>query len=99
MRARLREAGIVYRHHLPADQLLSEIHSAVHLDEGGRFCYYQPVQAALADRRGVRATNTEILDALRQHDPAAVADRQERIIHRRTYDITEGMVLWHMDSE
>ena len=99
LRARLKEAEVVYRHHLPVDQLLSEIHTAVHLDQGGRAYGYRPVQAALADRRGVRATNSDILDALRQHDPAAVAGRQERIIQRRTYDITDGMVLWHMDSE
>lgn len=96
LRARLKEAGVVYRHHLPADQLLSEIHPAVHLHQGGRAYGYRPVQAALADRRGVRATNSDILDALRQHGPAAVAGRQERIIHRR---ITDGMVLWPMDSE
>ena len=99
LRSRLREAGIVYRHHLPTDQLLSEIYQAVHLDENGRAYGYRPVQAALAHRRGVRATNCDILSALRQHDPAAVAGRQERIIHRRTYDVTEGMVLWHMDSK
>ena len=61
LRSRLREVGIVYRHHLPRDQLLSEIHQAVHLDENGRAYGYRPVQAALANRRGVRATNTEIL--------------------------------------
>ena len=56
------------------------------------------MQAALAHWRDVWAMNVDILAVLRQHDPAAVAARQGRIIHRYRYNVTEGMVLWHMDS-
>ena len=91
---RLQAAGIAYRHKLSTEQLLSEIHEAVHLTENGRAYGHRP-----AYRCNLQATNTDILDALRYHDPGAVTARQERIIHRRTYNITEGMVLWHMDSK
>ena len=47
---------------------------------------------------GVRATRTEVLEALRQQDPSAVIARQERILHRRTYDVRDAMALWHIDS-
>ena len=74
---RLQDAGIEYRHHLPREQLLHEIQEAVHLDQNGRAYGYRQVQAALSSRRGVRATDTEVLAALRQHDPAAVVARQD----------------------
>jgi hypothetical protein len=39
-----------------------------------------------------------VLQVLKAADPEANEARQERINHRRVYDITEAMVLWHIDS-
>ena len=70
-----------------------------HLEETGRADGYRVIQAALFARAGVRATAPDVRTVLRLHDPQANEARRERVIHRRTYNITEGMQLWHMDSE
>ena len=59
---------------------------------------HRHVQSALT-YVGVRATRTEVLQALRQQDPSAVIARQERILQRRTYDVTDAMALRHIDSK
>ena len=58
---------------------------------------HRHVQSALT-YVGVRATRIEVLEALRQQDLSDVIARQERILHTRTYDVTDAMALWHIDS-
>ena len=70
-----------------------------HLEETGRADGYRVIQAALFARAGVRTTAPDVRTVLRFHDPQANEARRERVIHRRTYNITEGMQLWHVDSE
>ena len=70
-----------------------------HLEETGRADGYRVIQAALFAGAGVRATAPDVRTVLRLHDPQASEARRERVIHRRTYNISEGMRLWHMDSE
>lgn len=94
----MREAGHTYRHSLPQAELLSAVDQVCHLEENGRAYGFRTVQAALFGRAKLRITGTEVLDALKAHDPDAVAARCERILHRRTYDVTTAMILWHMDS-
>jgi len=66
------------------------IDESSHLEETGRADGYRVIQAALFARAGVQATAPDV---------QANEARRERVIHRRTYNITEGMRLWHMDSE
>lgn len=98
----IKDAGDSFRHHLPQEQLLEIIDDTNHLHPlafaTGRADGYSNVQPALFGRAGVRATAAEMRSALLTHDPRANEARRERIIPRRTYDVTEGMVLWHMDS-
>jgi len=75
------------------------IDESSHLEETGRADGYRVIQAALFARAGVQATAPDVRNVLRLHDPQANEARRERVIHRRTYNITEGMRLWHMDSE
>lgn len=95
----MREAGHKYRDKLPQHQLLSVMDEVCHLQENGRAYGYRTVQSALFGRANLRVTAADVLDALRAHDPDAVTARCERIIHRRTYDVVEAMILWHMDSK
>ena len=98
IRSRLRDVGDSYRHHLPREELLRQINAECNTDTNGRAWGHRHVQSALT-YVGVRATHTEVLEALRQQDPSAVIARQERILHRRTYDVTDAMALWHIDSK
>lgn len=75
------------------------IDDTCHLASTGRADGYRIVQSALFGRAGVRAPEADARSALHAHDPQATEARRERIIPRRTYDVTESMVLWHMDSE
>lgn len=95
----IRSATDSFGHHLHQDQLLNAIDDYCHLQSTGRRDGYRIVQSALFGRARVKATQADVRSALRTHDPQANEARRERIIPRRTYDITEGMVLWHMDSE
>ena len=76
---------------------LNKINAECNTDTNGREWGRRHVQSALT-YVGVRATCTEVLEALRQQDPSAVIARQQRILHRRTYDVTDAMALWHIDS-
>ena len=96
---RRKEAGQTYRHSLPQDQLISVIDQVCHLTENGRAYGYRIAQSALFGRAQLRVTGPDVLNALKAHDPAASAARRERILHRRTYDVVEAMMLWHMDSK
>ena len=98
IRSRLQEANDSYRHHLPRQELLGHISATCNTDTNGRAWGHRHVQSALT-YCGICAQCTEVLDALRQHDPVAVIARRERILHRRRYDITDAMALWHIDSE
>lgn len=94
----MREAGQTYRHSLPQHELLSAIDHVCHLSENGRAHGFRIVQSALFGRAKLRVTGADVLNALKARDPEAIAARCERIIHRRTYDVVEAMVLWHIDS-
>lgn len=97
--SRLREIYDSYRHSLPREELLQAVDQTVHLSESGRLMGHRLVQAALFRHAGIRAPREQVLEALREHDPAGLAARQERILPRRTYDVTEAMILWHIDCD
>ena len=96
---RLKEAGSGFRHHLSDSELLEALQETCHIDTHGRATGHRVRQAGLSSRAGIRAPREQILRVSREHDPEGNAARQERLIHRRQYTITEPMVLWHIDSE
>jgi len=65
IRSRLRDVGDSYRHHLPREELLRQINTECNTDTNGRAWGHRHVQSALT-YVGVRATRTEVLEALRQ---------------------------------
>jgi hypothetical protein len=95
--SRLKEVNDSYRHSLPREELLQAVDDTVHLSESGRLMGHRLVQAALFRHAGIRVPREQVLEALREHDPAGLAARQEPILPRRTYDVTEAMTLWHVD--
>ena len=95
---RVKDAGDSFRHHLPQDQLLRVIDDTCHLESTGRADGYRIIQSALFGKANVRATAADVRHVLQAHDPQASEARRERILPRRTYDVTDGMILWHMDS-
>ena len=97
IRSRLQEGNESYHHHLPRQELLGHISAPRNINTDGRAWGHRQVQSTLT-YYGIRAPPTEVLEALRQHHPIAVVARRERILHRSTYDITDAMALWHIDS-
>ena len=96
---RLKGRGSGYRHHLSDEEVLQAADVHCHLAENGRAAGQRVVQAALFSQAGLRPPRSQLLEVLRQHDPAAMAARQERILHRQAYDTAEAMVTWHIDSK
>ena len=95
---RLHEQGDSFRHHLPPEELVRVATEVAHINENGRATGHRGVQAALFDNAGIRAPRADVLEALRMHDPAALQARRERILPRRTYNVTQSMILWHVDG-
>ena len=81
------------------NQLLQLNDDTCYLESAGRADGYRQVQAALFSMASVRAPAAVVRCALRAHDPQANEARRKRIIPQRTYDVTNGMILWHMDSK
>ena len=96
---RLRERETSFRHHLPPEELVRIAAEVAHINENGRATGHRGVQAALFDSAGIGASRADVLEALRMHDPAALQARRERILPRRTYNVTQSMMLWHVDGD
>lgn len=96
---RLKEVGESYRHHLTADEIVAAAEHVMRISTQGRATGCGVIQRQIFRQLGYRPSREAVLNALRQHDPEGMAARQERILPRRTYDVTESMVLWHIDSE
>ena len=99
MSKHLKDAGNSLRHHLPQDQLLQLIDDTCYLESTGRADGYRQVQAALLSMASVRPPAADVRCALRANDPQTNKARRERIIPQRTYDVTDEIILWHMDSK
>ncbi|KAK9918548.1 hypothetical protein WJX75_004894 [Coccomyxa subellipsoidea] len=98
LRARLREAGSVFRHRLDDQELAQVIEDTCHVSGHGRATGFRVIQAALSARSGVRVPRSQVLCVQAETDPDAHQARRERVIHRRMYDVHEAMVAWHIDS-
>lgn len=48
--------------------------------------------------KGVRLQRHRLRDALKQCDPAGVAHRLRRALHRRQYSVAMPNSLWHIDG-
>lgn len=96
---RLKASGSSFRHRLSQAEIVSLAEEHCHISENGRAAGHRMVQAALFSRAGARPARQNILSALRQHDPAGTAARQERIIPRGLYSITQALVVWHIDCK
>ena len=70
-----------------------------HISTHGRAAGFRVRQAGLFSRVGIRAPGQQVLAVSREHDPEGNAARQERLLRRREYNVTEPMVLWHIDCE
>ncbi|KAK9819597.1 hypothetical protein WJX72_000124 [[Myrmecia] bisecta] len=95
---RLRESGGSFRHYVSDAELLQLLDEFCHITENGRASGHRPRQAGLFSQAGVRPTRAQILSVSRAHDPEGTAARRERVLPRRTYNVTEPMVVWHIDS-
>ena len=88
-------------HHRSRQDILAvaqEVALVAHIDNSGRAMGHQILQAAISSQAGIRLHRADVLEDLREHDPAAVSARRERLLPRRTCDIVQSMQLWHVDS-
>ena len=96
---RLKETGDRYRHVFTSQAIIEAAEAALRISGPGRATGAASVQIAIFRQTGLRPTREAVRAALQATDPFAVQARQERILPRRTYDVLESMLLWHIDSK
>lgn len=90
--------GGVY-HSIGLDELVTAITSHVPISRGGCNWGMRTVAASLRSSLGLRVPRELVRNALMSMQPEHMQRRQVRALFRGQYDITEPMILWHMDCK
>ena len=90
--------GGVY-HSIELDELVHTIADHVPFLRGGSNWGMRTVAACLRSILGLRVPRAKVQDALLSLQPQHMQRRQVRALFRGQYNISEPMILWHMDCE
>jgi len=90
--------GGVY-HSIGTDELVAAITSHVPIVRGGCNWGMCTVAASLRSSVGFRVPREVVRNVLMTMQPEHMQRRQVRALFRGQYDITEPMILWHMDCK
>ena len=90
--------GGVY-HSIGIEEVVTAITTLVPIGRGGCNWGIRTVAASLRSFAGLRVPGETVWNALVNMQPEHMRRRQVRALFRGQYDITEPMILWHMDCE
>ena len=94
----MKQGGLSNRHHLAPDELWQLLAEVGDVSGRGRATGHRMLRAQLASELSIRPPLSDVMDVLRENDPAASAARLERLLRRTVYNVDTAMDLWHMDS-
>jgi len=86
-------------HTLTLEECRDAISSVVPLDRAGCNWGIRTVQALLRRELKLRVPRQLVRDALHTMQPGHMRRREVRLLFRGQYNVTEPMVLWHMDCK
>ena len=90
--------GGVY-HSIGLDELVTAITIVVPISRSGSNWGIRTVATCLRSLLGLRVLHEVVRDALMSMQPEHMQRREVRTLFRGQYDITEPMILWHMDCK
>ena len=86
-------------HSIELHELVHTIADHVPLSRGGSNWGMRTMAVCLRSTLGLCVPRAKVRDALLSLQPQHMQRRQVRALFRGQYDISEPMILWHMDCE